>query len=101
MTEPDPAPTPEGADAVADRRWGQVREIAVAIARLEAAERDRAQALQRDGGDLQVLALTGNILTISYEGACGCCPHAAMGTLFAIQNILQDQYRPDILVQMA
>ena len=41
MTEPDPAPTPEGADAVADRRWGQVREIAVAIARLEAAERDR------------------------------------------------------------
>ena len=58
-------------------------------------------ALQRDGGDLQVLALTGNILTISYEGACGCCPHAAMGTLFAIQNILQDQYRPDILVQMA
>lgn len=41
MTGPDPAPTPEGADAVADRRWGQVREIAAAIGRLEAAERDR------------------------------------------------------------
>jgi hypothetical protein len=41
MSEPPPAPTPEGADAVADRRWGQVREIAVAIGRLEAAERDR------------------------------------------------------------
>ena len=58
-------------------------------------------ALQRDGGDLEVLSLDGNVLTISYQGACGCCPHAAMGTLFAIQNILQDQYRPDIVVKMA
>jgi len=58
-------------------------------------------ALQRDGGDLEVLALTGNVLTISYQGACGCCPHAAMGTLFAIQNILQDQYKSDIVVEMA
>ena len=41
MSDPEPAPTPEGADAVADRRWGQVREIAAAISRLEAAERDR------------------------------------------------------------
>jgi Fe-S cluster biogenesis protein NfuA len=58
-------------------------------------------ALQRDGGDLEVLALTGNVLTISYQGACGCCPHAAMGTLFAIQNILRDHYKADILVEMA
>jgi Fe-S cluster biogenesis protein NfuA len=57
-------------------------------------------ALQRDGGDLEVLDLTGNVLTISYQGACGCCPHAAMGTLFAIQNILQDQYKSDIVVEM-
>jgi NFU1 iron-sulfur cluster scaffold homolog, mitochondrial len=57
-------------------------------------------ALQRDGGDLEVLSLEGNVLTISYQGACGCCPHAAMGTLFAIQNILQDQYRPDMVVQL-
>ncbi len=58
-------------------------------------------ALQRDGGDLEVLSLDGNVLTISYQGACGCCPHAAMGTLFAIQNILQDHYKSDIVVQMA
>ncbi len=57
-------------------------------------------ALQRDGGDLQVVSLEGNVLTISYQGACGCCPHGGMGTLFAIQNILQDQYRPDIVVQL-
>jgi Fe-S cluster biogenesis protein NfuA len=58
-------------------------------------------ALQRDGGDLQVLGLDGKVLTINYEGACGCCPHAAMGTLYAIQNILRDQYDPDIVVEMA
>ncbi|MEI8010968.1 MAG: NifU family protein [Candidatus Omnitrophota bacterium] len=58
-------------------------------------------ALQRDGGDLEVISLEGHVLTIHYQGACGCCPHAAMGTLFAIQNILKDQYSPDIVVEMA
>jgi Fe-S cluster biogenesis protein NfuA len=58
-------------------------------------------ALQRDGGDLLVLGLEGNVLTISYEGACGSCPHAAMGTIYAIQNILRDQYNPNIVVEMA
>lgn len=58
-------------------------------------------ALQRDGGDLQVIGLQGNTLKISYQGACGCCPHAAMGTLQAIQNVLREQYSPDIVVEMA
>ena len=58
-------------------------------------------ALQRDGGDLAVISLEGKVLTISYQGACGCCPHAAMGTLYAIQNILQDQYDPAVTVEMA
>jgi Fe-S cluster biogenesis protein NfuA len=58
-------------------------------------------ALQHDGGDLQVLGLDGKVLTISYQGACGCCPHATMGTLYAIQNILRDQYDPELVVEMA
>ncbi|MBF0122367.1 MAG: NifU family protein [Candidatus Omnitrophica bacterium] len=58
-------------------------------------------SLQRDGGDLEVLGLDGKTLTIRYEGACGCCPHAAMGTLYAIQNILRDQYDPEIVIEMA
>ena len=57
-------------------------------------------ALQRDGGDLQVISLDGKVLTINYQGACGCCPHAAMGTLYAIQNVLRDQYDPEIVVEM-
>lgn len=57
-------------------------------------------ALQRDGGDLQVISLDGKVLTINYQGACGCCPHAAMGTLYAIQNVLRDQVDPEIVVEM-
>lgn len=63
-------------------------------------ERTIRPALQRDGGDLQLVSLQDKILTISYQGACGCCPHAAYGTLFAIQNILNDQYDPDLEVRM-
>jgi Fe-S cluster biogenesis protein NfuA len=57
--------------------------------------------LQRDGGDLQVLNLSNNILTISYQGACGCCPHAKMGTLMMIEEVLKDRYNPDIKVQIS
>lgn len=55
-------------------------------------------ALQGDGGDLEVLGLEENRLMIRYQGACGGCPSASMGTLQAIEGILRDQYHPDIEV---
>jgi Fe-S cluster biogenesis protein NfuA len=67
----------------------------------EILDRTIRPALQHDGGDLQVISLDGKVLTISYQGACGCCPHATMGTLYAIQNILRDQYDPELVVEMA
>ncbi len=66
----------------------------------EILDRTIRPALQHDGGDLQVISLEGKVLTISYQGACGCCPHATMGTLYAIQNILRDQYDPELVVEM-
>ena len=57
-------------------------------------------ALQNDGGDMQVLSLEDNVLKISYQGACGCCPHAALGTLSAIQNVLREQHDPNIVVEI-
>ncbi len=57
-------------------------------------------ALQSDGGDIQVLGLDNNILTVNYQGACGSCPSSAMGTLKAIENILREEYNPEIVVQM-
>ncbi len=55
--------------------------------------------LQADGGDLEVLKLENNELHILYQGACGGCPSSMMGTLDAIQGILQHELNnPDLLV---
>lgn len=45
--------------------------------------------LQADGGDLEVLSVEGDKVRIAYEGACGGCPSAFMGTLESIENILK------------
>jgi Fe-S cluster biogenesis protein NfuA len=54
--------------------------------------------LRMDGGDVQVLSLEGNILTIKYEGACGSCPSSQTGTLEAIRSTLRSEYNPEIEV---
>ncbi|EKD51745.1 MAG: hypothetical protein ACD_62C00187G0002 [uncultured bacterium] len=54
--------------------------------------------LQADGGNLEVLSLEGNTLGVRYQGACCGCPHAATGTLMAIESVLKDEYNPDIKV---
>ena len=58
-------------------------------------------ALQMDGGDIEVTDYENNQLKVLYQGACGSCPSAAMGTLSAIENILRDQFNPDISVSLA
>jgi Fe-S cluster biogenesis protein NfuA len=64
----------------------------------EILDRTIRPGLQSDGGDVQVLSLERNILSIHYEGACGSCPSATAGTLNAIEGILQDEYDPNIQV---
>ncbi len=56
--------------------------------------------LQGDGGDLYVLALEGNRLTVHYQGACGSCPSSISGTLAGIESLLR-QVEPDIEVVAA
>lgn len=58
-------------------------------------------ALQMDGGDIQLLSYKEKLLKVYYQGACGSCPSATMGTLQAIENILKDQFNPDITVELA
>ena len=53
--------------------------------------------LQGDGGDLYVLGLEGNKLTVHYQGACGSCPSSMSGTLVGIENLLKT-IEPDIEV---
>ncbi|MEI8384563.1 MAG: NifU family protein [Nitrosomonadaceae bacterium] len=53
--------------------------------------------LQNDGGDLHVLGLEGNILSVHYQGACGTCPSSISGTLRGIENLLRS-IEPEIEV---
>ena len=58
------------------------------------------QYLQGDGGDLYVLGLEGNKLTVHYQGACGSCPSSISGTLAGIENLIRS-IEPDIEVVAA
>lgn len=54
--------------------------------------------LQGDGGGLQIMGLVEDELLIRYEGACGTCPASVTGTLMAIENLLQVEVDPELLV---
>ena len=53
--------------------------------------------LQGDGGDVYVVSLEGNKLTVHYQGACGSCPSSLSGTLAGIENLIKS-IEPDIEV---
>jgi Fe-S cluster biogenesis protein NfuA len=53
--------------------------------------------LQGDGGDLYVVGLEGNRLSVHYQGACGSCPSSISGTLAGIENLVR-QIEPDMEV---
>ncbi len=53
--------------------------------------------LQNDGGDLHVIGLEGNKLSVHYQGACGSCPSSLSGTLAGIENLVR-QIEPDLEV---
>lgn len=54
--------------------------------------------LQSDGGDLYVVGLDGNRLSLHYQGACGTCPSSISGTLIGITNLIRT-IEPDIEVE--
>lgn len=53
--------------------------------------------LKSDGGDLHVIGLAGNQLSVHYQGACGTCPSSISGTLRGIENLVRS-IEPDIEV---
>ena len=53
--------------------------------------------LQGDGGDLYVVGLSGNTLSVHYQGACGSCPSSMSGTLVSIEQLLKT-IEPDLEV---
>jgi Fe-S cluster biogenesis protein NfuA len=55
-------------------------------------------ALMGDGGDLEIVGLSDNVLSIRYFGACGSCPSSLAGTLSAIGNLVRT-IEPEIEVE--
>lgn len=45
--------------------------------------------LLADGGGLKVLGLEEDTLKVHYQGACGTCPTASTGTLYAIESMVK------------
>ncbi len=64
----------------------------------EILDRTIRPGLQADGGDLEVIEYKHPKIFISFEGACGSCPSSVMGTLQAIQSILQNEFNKNIQV---
>lgn len=54
--------------------------------------------LLADGGGLKILGLEDNILKVHYQGACGTCPTATTGTLYAIESMVK-RIHPEIEVK--
>src|SRR5690606_29482533 len=61
-------------------------------------ERTVRPYLQADGGDLELIAYEDHVLSIRYEGACGGCPSSMMGTLQAIEGMLQNEFDENLIV---
>lgn len=53
--------------------------------------------LLADGGGLKILGLENNRLKVHYQGACGTCPTATTGTLYAIESMVK-RIDPEIQV---
>lgn len=62
----------------------------------EILDRTIRPGLQMDGGDIEVVELTDNILTVRYMGACGGCPSAMLGTLEAIKEIIREEFHSEL-----
>lgn len=55
--------------------------------------------LQADGGDLEVVEITGKVVQLRLRGACGGCPHAMMTLKGGIERILREEIDPEIVVE--
>jgi Fe-S cluster biogenesis protein NfuA len=55
-------------------------------------------ALAGDGGGIELIDVEGKTVRVRYQGACGSCPTALRNTLYAIEQLLQNQLDTEIRV---
>ena len=64
----------------------------------EILDRTIRPSLQMDGGDVEVLDIENDLVTIRYLGACGGCPSSLEGTLYAMKQVMSEGLGRDIEV---
>lgn len=57
------------------------------------------QALQADGGDIEIVDFRDNVLSVRLQGACSCCPHARMTLENAVGNTIRQAVSQDIEIK--
>ena len=55
--------------------------------------------LQADGGDLEIVSITGKTVKLKLRGACGGCPHAAMTVKNGLERVLREEIDPEIVLE--
>ena len=55
-------------------------------------------ALQMDGGDISIISLENNVLTVSMHGACSCCPRIFETLKMGVERMLREAVSNDLIV---
>lgn len=66
---------------------------------LEVIDNSIRPALNSDGGDISVVSLDGNVLSVRLHGACSGCPHASATLREAVQATLQKMVSQNIFIK--
>ena len=68
-------------------------------AKIRAKLEELRKMLQADGGDLEVVEIKDTLVKLRLQGACGCCPHAAMTLKQGVERALREAIDPEIVVE--
>ena len=67
-------------------------------AKIRAKLEELRNMLKADGGDMDVVSIAGNQVSLRLKGACGCCPHATQTLKQGIERVLKEEVDPAITV---
>jgi Fe-S cluster biogenesis protein NfuA len=70
--------------------------------KVEEALKQVRPALQRDGGDIELVSVEENTVKVRLKGACGSCPMSTMTLKMGVEKHLKEQF-PELkeVVQVA
>jgi len=69
--------------------------------KVEAALNEIRPMLQRDGGDVELVAIEGGVVKVRLQGACAGCPMSQMTLRNGIERVLKDRIPEVTAVEQA